>query len=100
MQNCKNYGEIIANGSKDVGGIVGQTHGYGHEKCIKDCVNVGNIAGATNVGGIIGRHASTGGSLLLSGNTNSGTITASDGTNGPIYGKIEGKLIDGSQGNE
>ena len=100
VQNCKNYGDITAEGSNDVGGIVGQTHGYGGNRCITDCVNEGYISGATNVGGIIGRHTATGGSLLLSGNTNSGTINASDGTNGPIYGTNQGALIDGSQGNE
>ena len=99
VKNCKNYGTINASRSKDVGGIVGQTHGYGYEKCISDCTNSGNISGATNVGGIIGRHTSTGGELLLSGNTNSGTISATDGTNGPIFGKNEGTLIDGSQNN-
>lgn len=100
VKNCKNYGDIIAAGSYDVGGIVGQTHGYGYSKCISDCVNEGNISGNRNVGGIIGRHTSTGGSLLLSGNTNSGAISSSDGTSGPIYGKCEGTLIDGSQSNE
>ena len=100
VQNCKNYGEIIANGSRDVGGIVGQTHGYGGYRCIIDCVNEGNISGNTNVGGIIGRHASTGGSLILSGNTNTGAITSADDTDGPIYGKNDGTLIDGSQSNE
>ncbi len=100
VKNCKNYGTITASGSRDVGGIVGQTHGYGdYEKCISDCANSGNISGATNVGGIIGRHTYTGGELLLSGNTNSGTISATDGTNGPIFGKNEGTLIDGSQNN-
>ncbi len=100
VQNCKNYGAIIANGSKDVGGIVGQTHGYGGYRCIIDCVNEGNISGNTNVGGIIGRHASTGGNLMLSGNTNTGAITSADGTDGAIYGKNEGTLIEGSQSNE
>jgi len=34
--------------------------------------------------------------MLLSGNTNTGTITSADGTtDGPIYGKNEGTLIDG-----
>lgn len=99
VKNCKNYGNIVASGSNDVGGIVGQTHGYGYNKCISDCFNEGNISGDSNVGGIIGRHTSTGGTLLLSGNVNRGNISAADGNSGDICGRNDGNLADGSQEN-
>lgn len=98
VYGCNNYGTIIA-GGRDVGGIVGQTHGYGYERCIMDCTNSGNITGTTYVGGILGRHPGTGGSLMLSGNTNTAiiTATATDGEKGDICGKIDGTLLEGSQ---
>lgn len=95
VYGCANYGTIIS-GGKDVGGIVGQTHGYGGPRGIIDCINAGNISGANNVGGILGRHSSTGGDLMLSGDTNTGTITSS-GIWGDICGLAEGSFMEGSQ---
>ena len=98
VYGCYNYGNIIA-GGKDVGGIVGQTHGYGGLRCIMNCGNTGNITGTTNVGGIIGRHTKTGGTMMIQNCTNSGTITATaaDGLWGALCGAPDGTFADGSQ---
>ena len=97
VKNCENHGEIICSG-RDVGGIVGQTHGYGGGRCISNCVNTANITGGTNVGGMIGRHTTTGGALMIENCTNSGTITATD--EGGLWGNLgvlQGTMMDGSQ---
>lgn len=97
VKNCENHGEIICSG-RDVGGIVGQTHGYGGGRCISNCVNTANITGGTNVGGMIGRHTTTGGALMIENCTNSGTITATD--EGGLWGNLgvlQGTMMEGSQ---
>ena len=98
VYQCNNYGNIIA-GGKDVGGIVGQTHGYGNTRCIMNCTNSGNITGTTNVGGIIGRHTTTGGTMMLQNNTSTGqiTATAAEGLFGNICGAAQGEFMEGSQ---
>ena len=95
VHNCRNTGDITTD-TYDVGGIMGQTHGYGNTKCITNCSNTGTIEGTKNVGGILGRHCSTGGNMLLEGNSNTGTVMANSDS-GSIYGKNEGTLLEGSQ---
>lgn len=93
VNNCENYGNIVTD-CYDVGGIVGQTHGYGGLKCIANSKNEGAITGTKNVGGILGRHSSTGGTMSVHGSTNSGVITATlqDGTGGDIIGRTDGAM--------
>ena len=91
--NCENHGAISAPDAGDVGGIVGQTHGYdaGYKKAIVNCKNTANVTGGTNVGGIIGRNPSSGVTICLLNNTNSGTV---NGTNtGDIIGVNQGYLV-------
>lgn len=97
VYDCKNYGNITS-GGKDVGGIVGQTHGYGNLRCILECTNTGNITGTTYVGGILGRHPSSGGTLYFNNNTNTGTVTATaaDGVSGNYIGSVGGAMAEGS----
>ena len=60
-----------------MGGIVGQTHGYGNTRCIMNCTNSGNIkAEADQVGGIAGGWNKSG---YVKGCTN--TATSLIGTN-------------------
>lgn len=99
VYNCENYGNISASG-RDVGGIVGQTHGgdFGLKKAILNCTNSGNISGKENVGGIIGRNNSTGKTLNILDCTNSGIVGIMEGgvegTAGYIYGANYGVLIE------
>ncbi|MGN1052032.1 MAG: hypothetical protein ACI4SH_01420, partial [Candidatus Scatosoma sp.] len=99
VYNCVNYGNISASG-RDVGGIVGQTHGYDAnlKKAIVNCTNSGNISGTENVGGIIGRNNSTGTTLYILNCTNSGSVSIMEGgvagTAGDIYGANYGNLIE------
>lgn len=98
VYGCYNYGNVTS-GGKDVGGIVGQTHGGYISKAILNCGNSGNITGTTNIGGIIGRHTTSGGTIMLQNDTNTGTITATaeGGLWGAICGNPEGTFADGSQ---
>lgn len=99
VYGCVNNGNITATG-RDVGGIVGQTHGYDAalKKAIINCTNNGDIAGNENVGGIIGRNSSTGSILYVLDNVNTGTVSilegGVEGTSGDIYGKNDGTLLD------
>ena len=99
VYGCVNNGNINASG-RDVGGIVGQTHGYDAalKKAIVNCTNTGNIAGLENVGGIIGRNSSTGTTLYLLNNTNTGKVSLLEngvaGTSGDVYGKNDGVILD------
>ena len=53
LQECYNVGSV--KGKFYVGGIVGQSSGYGNTICIKDCYNRGNVIGDTEcIGGIGG----------------------------------------------
>lgn len=98
VYGCVNNGNITASG-RDVGGIVGQTHGYDAalKKAIINCTNTGNIAGLENVGGIIGRNSSTGSTLYLLDNTNTGSVSllegGVEGTSGDIIGKADGTVL-------
>ena len=98
VYGCLNNGNITASG-RDVGGIVGQTHGYDAalKKAIINCTNNGNIAGLENVGGIIGRNSSTGSTLYLLDNTNTGSVSllegGVEGTSGDIIGKADGTVL-------
>ena len=102
VYGCVNNGNITATG-RDVGGIVGQTHGYDAalKKAIVNCTNTGNVAGMENVGGIIGRNSSTGKTLYLLNNTNTGTVSLLEGgvagTCGDVYGKNDGVILDNAQ---
>ena len=99
VYGCVNNGNINASG-RDVGGIVGQTHGYDAalKKAIVNCTNTGDIAGLENVGGIIGRNSSTGTTLYLLNNTNTGKVSLLEngvaGTSGDVYGKNDGVILD------
>lgn len=99
VYGCVNNGNIYAEG-KDVGGIVGQTHGYDAalKKAIINCTNNGNISGKENVGGIIGRNSSTGTSLYLLNNKNNGKVSlleaGVEGTSGELFGKNDGTIYD------
>ena len=98
VYGCVNNGNIYAEG-RDVGGIVGQTHGYDAalKKAIINCTNNGDIAGMENVGGIVGRNSSTGVTLYLLNNVNAGTVSiiegGVEGTSGEIIGKAEGTVL-------
>lgn len=98
VYGCVNNGDINATG-RDVGGIVGQTHGYDAalKKAIINCTNNGDISGMENVGGIIGRNSSTGSTLYLLNNVNNGNVSllegGAEGTSGEIFGKNDGTVL-------
>ena len=74
-ESCVNAATVTAEGSQNVGGIVGNGNGQSIE--IYNCLNLGEITGYRYVGGILGRgKANEGVVVTVSGCVNVGQVTS------------------------
>ena len=60
LENCRNYGKVIAKGGDGTGGLVGRLYTItgGSELYFNECYNSGYIEAASNAGGLLGGAAS------------------------------------------
>ena len=121
MSQCHNYNKVEATGSSsNVGGLVcllnsdtasvsesenggsvegayqmvGGIAGYISAGTITQCVNTGNVTGATYVGGIVGRQGNNSGWAYVNKCRSDATITASS-TGSSCAGGIAGQILGG-----
>lgn len=82
IENCTNEADIICNGVRDVGGIVGSIGNYydSGKQMISNCKNTGVIQGNANVGGILGYSVSQ--DVSIKDSVNEGDVSAIDWSEG------------------
>ena len=78
--NCINEGEVIS--ARVAGGIVGISNG---NITLTDCENRGSITGQDNTGGICGQ-LNNGESIIITNNSNTGTVNGEPGTDDNAIG--------------